>query len=106
MSSAPRGNATPALRYEGAAGWYTLNVRYFDLNSGVSRFRLWVGDQLIDEWSAADHLPARRLDASASVLRVAPGIALRPGDEIRIEGVPDGSEPAAIDYIEIQSDKE
>ena len=26
---------------------------------------------------------------------------LRHGDEIRIEGIPDGGEPAAIDYIEI-----
>jgi hypothetical protein len=30
---------------------------------------------------------------------------LRPGDEIRIEGVPDGGEPAAIDYVEIQPDE-
>jgi hypothetical protein len=26
---------------------------------------------------------------------------LRPGDEIRIEGIPDGSETAALDYIEV-----
>jgi hypothetical protein len=29
------------------------------------------------------------------------GIALRPGDEIRIDGTPDGGETAALDYIEI-----
>jgi hypothetical protein len=29
------------------------------------------------------------------------GIALRPGDEIRIEGMRDGNETAALDYIEI-----
>jgi len=60
-----------------------------------------VGRQVIDEWSAADHIPARRLDAGASSRRVIAGVALRPGDEIRIEGVPDRADPAALDYIEI-----
>ena len=61
-----------------------------------------MGSQLVDEWAAADRLPTRRIDSSLSTLRVIRGIALRPGDEIRIEGVPDGGEPAALDYIEIQ----
>jgi hypothetical protein len=30
------------------------------------------------------------------------GIALRGGDEIRIEGMPDGGETAALDYVEIR----
>jgi alpha-glucuronidase len=91
------------LRYEGPPGWYTLNVRYFDQNDGVSRFRLLVGDQLVDEWSAGDRLPTRRIDGSSSARRVVPGIALRPGDDVRIEGMPDGGETAALDYIEILS---
>ena len=89
------------LRYEGPSGWYTLSVRYFDQIDGISRFRLLVGDQLVDEWSAGDRAPTRRIDASSSARRVVPGIALRPGDEVRIEGVPDGGETAALDYIEI-----
>jgi alpha-glucuronidase len=92
---------TASMRYEGAAGWQTLRVQYFDLNGAVSHFKLWVGDQMIDEWSATDHLPARKLDASSSTRRVISGIALRPGDEIRIEGTPGGREMAALDYLEI-----
>lgn len=97
----PREQCTAGMRYDGAPGWFTLHVQYFDLNSGVSRFRLWVGNQLIDEWAAADHLPARKIDGSSSSRRVIPGVALRPGDQIRIEGRPDGRETAALDYIEI-----
>jgi len=97
----PREQCTASMRYDGAPGWYTLHVRYFDLNSGISRFRLWVGNQLVDEWTAADHLPARKIDGSSSSRRVIAGVALRPGDEIRIEGRPDGRETAALDYIEI-----
>ena len=92
---------TATLRYEGAAGWYRIGVQYFDQIDGVSQFRFWVGDQLIDEWTAADRLPTRKIDASSSTRRVVSGVALRPGDEIRIEGLRDGGETAALDYVEI-----
>jgi alpha-glucuronidase len=95
---------TATLRYEGAAGWRTLQVQYFDQIDGVSHFRLWVADQLVDEWAAADRLPTRKMDASSSSRRIIPGIPLRSGDEIRIEGVRDGDETAGIDYIEILPD--
>jgi alpha-glucuronidase len=92
---------TASFRYEGAAGWRTIRVRYFDQNNGVSRFRLFVGAQLVDEWVADDHMPTRKVDGSSSTRRTISGIALRMGDEIRIEGIPDGGEAAAIDYIEV-----
>lgn len=92
------------LRYRGPAGWYQLRVRYFDQNNGISRFRLWIGNQLMDEWTAADRLPTQKTDGSSSSWRTIAGVALRPGDQIRIEGVPDGSETAALDYIEILPD--
>jgi alpha-glucuronidase len=93
---------TASFRHEGAAGWHTLRVQYFDQNDGVSRFRLWVASQLIAEWVADDRLPTRKVDSSSSSRRVLSGIALRPGDEIRIEGIPNGGETAALDYIEIE----
>jgi alpha-glucuronidase len=93
---------TADLRFSGAAGWYTLRVQYFDLAAGVARFRVLVGDQVVDEWSAADRLPVRTIEAGASVRREIDGVALRPGDRIRIEGMPEGSDPAALDYLEIE----
>jgi alpha-glucuronidase len=91
-----------AYRFDGTEGWYTVRVRYFDQNIGVSRLRLWVAGQLIAEWMADDRVPTRRVDSSSSARRVFSGIALRPGDEIRVEGVPEGGESAALDYIEIE----
>ena len=99
--SCPAAKCTATLPFAGAPGWYTVHVRYFDQSNGVSSFRLFVGQQLVDQWTAADRLPTRRIDASSSARRVVSGIALRPGDEIRIEGTPDGGETAALDYIEI-----
>jgi len=89
------------LKYAGEPGWYDLTVQYFDLPDGVSRFQVWVGNQMVDEWAASDRLPARKVDSSSSSRRVIRGLALRPGDEIRIQGFPDGRETAALDYIEI-----
>jgi alpha-glucuronidase len=92
------------FRYEGAPGWYTLRVQYFDQNNGVAHFRLRVQNQLVDEWAAADHLPTQKIDGSSSTRRTVAGIALRPGDEIHIEGMPEGGDTAAVDYIEVQPD--
>ncbi len=95
------GPCTASFRYDGAPGWHTVHVQYFDQNNGVSRFRLWIGNRLVDDWLADDRLPTRKIDGASSTRRVISGLALRPGDVIRIEGNPDGGEPAALDYVEI-----
>ena len=77
-------------------------MQYFDQQDGVSRYRVWIGKQLIDEWSATDRLPTRKVDSASSSRRTLRGIALQKGDEIRIEGIPEGRETAALDYIEIR----
>jgi alpha-glucuronidase len=89
--------------YAGAPGWYTLRLEYFDQRNGASHYRVFVGDQLIDQWVADDQLPTTKLDGTSSKRRKIPGIALRPGDVIRIEGAPDGGESAALDYVELIS---
>jgi len=94
------------LKFAGVAGWYTLRVQYFDQRNGISRYRLRVAGQLIDEWPADLLLPTTALDSTSSTRRVIRGVALRPGDEIRIEGRPDAGEPAALDYLEIASENQ
>ena len=80
-----------------------MDVQYFDLNTGESTFRAYIGDQLVDEWIAKDHLPATKLGGDSSTRRRIQGLPLRPGDEIRIQGIPNGNEPAPLDYIEIHA---
>ena len=96
------GSCSAAMKFSGAAGWYDLRVQYFDQSNGISHYRVWLGRQLLDEWDANLVLPrAIRLDSTSSTRRLIPGIALRPGDEIRIEGRPDGNDTAGLDYLEI-----
>jgi alpha-glucuronidase len=97
----PAAKCSARFRFDGKPGWYTLRVEYFDQNNGESHFRLLVGSQAVDQWIADLHLPTLKLDGTSSTRREVSGVALRPGDEIRVEGAPDGHEAAAVDYIEI-----
>ncbi len=95
-----------SIRFARAAGWYEMDVQYFDQNNGESKFRVSVGDQMVDEWVANDHLPTTKVGGDSSTRRRITGLALRPGDQIRIEGIPDREERAALDYIEIHPSEE
>ncbi|MHB8502447.1 MAG: alpha-glucuronidase family glycosyl hydrolase [Candidatus Acidiferrales bacterium] len=99
--AAPAQKCSAAFSFDGAAGWYELDVEYFDQNNGKSKFRVLIGDQAVDEWVADDNLPATKSNGDSSTRRRITELALRPGDKISIEGVPDGEERAAVDYIEI-----
>lgn len=89
------------VTHNGAPGWYKIRVQYFDQNNGTAKYRVRVGDQLADEWQAAFLVPTARIDSSSSSRRSINAVALRPGDVIRIEGIPDAGELAGLDYIEI-----
>jgi alpha-glucuronidase len=97
----PVARCTASMNYGGAAGMYDLHVRYFDQNSGAAKYRVLVAGRVVDEWTAADKVPSARLDGSTSTRHIVSGVTLKPGDEIRIEGVPDAREVAALDYLEI-----
>ena len=92
---------TASFRFTRAAGWYEMDVEYFDQKNGESNFRVLVGNQIVDEWTANDTLPATKIGGDSSTRRRIRGLALRPGDQIRIVGIPDREEHAPLDYIEI-----
>jgi hypothetical protein len=60
-----------------------------------------VNDQLVDEWIANNRLPGRKPGSDSSSRRRIKSLALRSGDEIRIEGVPDSQEYAGLDFVSI-----
>jgi alpha-glucuronidase len=97
----PVASCSVTFKYSGDSGWRDITVRYFDVNSGAAKFRVKVAGQLLAEWTAIDRVPTRRMDSSSSARRVIEGVLLRGGDEIQIEGIPEGGETAGLDYIEI-----
>ena len=90
-----------SFRYTGDAGWRTVRVQYFDENDGASTYRLLVNGQQVDAWTADLWLPSKQPDANTSTRRSVRGLALRPGDEITVEGRPDAGERAGLDYVEV-----
>ncbi len=100
--AAPAEKCSASFHFDGDAGQYEMDVEYFDQNNGKSKFRVLIGDRIVDEWVADDHLPATKPGGDSSTRRRIPNLMLHAGDTIRIEGVPDGEEHAALDYIEIR----
>jgi alpha-glucuronidase len=94
------------FNYTGKPGWYDLAVQYYDQTNGVSQFTLLVAGQKVAHWQANDMLPSRNVkslpNGHTSTRYTAHGVALRTGDEIKIDAVADGGERACIDYLEIE----
>ncbi len=91
-------SCTATLSWKGAPGKYIVRVQYFDLNDSA-HLRLSIGNKAIDNWAANLLLPTRKIDGTSSTRHTTSAVALRPGDEIRIQGT------AAMDYIELLPDE-
>ena len=98
----PAGECTASFHFSGASGTYQLNIQYFDQNTGKAKFRVFAAGHPLDEWVADDTLPNTKLGGDTSTRRQINGVTLHPDDEIRIEGIPDGADVAALDYVEIE----
>jgi len=96
-----RASCSASFAFHGEPGWYAIAVQYFDQNNGVSQYRLLVNNQEVGEWAADDDLPSADMNADTSTRFSESGIALRSGDTIRIEGMPDGAERAPLQYVEV-----
>jgi len=90
-----------SFRFAGSTGKYEIDLEYFDQNNGASKFRVLVNGQAVDKWVADDRLPAKRIGGDSSTRRRIHNVDLHAGDEIQIEGVPDGEEHAGLDYVEV-----
>jgi alpha-glucuronidase len=89
--------------WSGAAGRFNIVAQYFDLQGGAAKFTLSLNGQPQVSWAADAALPSRQPHGDNSIRYVMHGVALKPGDTIRVEGVPDGADPAALDYVEVES---
>ena len=100
----PPGNITSCAAewtWTGPAGHYIIAVQYFDLPRGNAGFSLVLNHLGIDSWLADATLPSRRPNGDNSTRHITPNVRLEPGDVLEVRGIPDGSDPAALDYIEI-----
>src|SRR5437763_69257 len=71
-----------AFKFPRATGSYEVNVQYFDMPAGEAKFRLFIGDRVVEKWTADDHLPARKLDGASSTRRRVRVLTIHEGDEL------------------------
>jgi alpha-glucuronidase len=88
-------------KYKGKAGWMDIGIWYFDESDGASYYQLFVGEHLIDEWTADLMLGDDEPNGDTATRRRVARVALRPGDELTIVAAADGNEGACLDYVEI-----
>ena len=87
--------------YSGPAGRFNIAVQYFDLQGGVAKFAVAINGKRIASWQAGAILPSRRPNGDNSTRHTVHDVDLKPGDVVGVEGAPDGTDPAALDYVEV-----
>ena len=87
--------------WTGAAGRFDVATQYFDLQGAAAKFALSVNGKVVAAWSADAELLSPRPHGDNSIRRTVRGVELKAGDLLRIEGTPDGTDPAALDYVEV-----
>jgi alpha-glucuronidase len=92
---------TTEWTWKGAAGSFRLAVQYFDLQGGDARFTFFLNGHALIGWTANAPLPSKSPHGDNSTRFAVLTVNLQPGDVLSIEGLPDGPDPAALDYIEL-----
>jgi alpha-glucuronidase len=87
--------------YSGKPGLYNIAVQYFDLPGGTAHFTLKVNGQSAAAWAADAALPSTRPNGDNSTRYTVHAVDLKRGSILRVEATPDGTDPAALDYIEV-----
>ena len=87
--------------YSGKPGLYNIAVQYFDLPGGTAHFALKVNGQSAAAWAADAALPSTRPNGDNSTRYTVHAVDLKRGSILRVEATSDGTDPAALDYIEV-----
>lgn len=87
-------------------GKYDIAVNYYDIIGGRASYEISLNGKVFGQWKgdAEDKLgkfPSEFLDGHSAIRITFPGIKVRKGDTLKIKGVGDGVEQAALDYISV-----
>lgn len=88
-----RGTGTAEAPFPYASGIYDVVVSYVDEKEGQGMLSLSVGGKTKAKWQLNEEVDCWRR-------KTIPGVVIKEGQEIRIEGKADGKEMARIDFIE------
>ncbi len=84
----PSGKGALSMKFEGKAGWFQIDIVYFDENDGESQLRLLIAGQVVDEWKADDSLPDNKPNGHTSTRHQTVRVALRPATKSALKPPP------------------
>ncbi|KAJ5343065.1 uncharacterized protein N7506_002889 [Penicillium brevicompactum] len=95
---------TASTKIEFPSGTYDLAVNYYDLYGGKSQWKVYLNDRKIGQWTGnseetLSHTPSIYLDGHSATRVKFRGVKVKHGDSLKIVGMPDGTEPAPLDYV-------
>ena len=98
------GTAMTTLGYP--SGIYDLAVGYYDLIGGKSSWTLSLNGHTLGRWNGdledrLGHAPSTYLDGHSATRITFRNVTINDGDVVEIIGIPDGIEPAPLDYIAV-----
>lgn len=95
---------TASTKIEFPSGTYDLAVNYYDLYGGKSQWKVYLNNRNIGQWvgnseETLSHTPSIYLDGHSATRVKFRGVKVKHGDILKIVGMPDGTEPAPLDYV-------
>jgi alpha-glucuronidase len=88
------------------AGAYSLAVNYYDIIGGRARWEVYLNDRLVGNWTGDNedrlgHAPSVYLDGHSATRITFGNVKIDKGDTLKVVGMPDGKELAALDYVAV-----
>ncbi|CAG8407104.1 unnamed protein product [Penicillium salamii] len=101
-SNTTAGTASTEIQFP--SGTYDVAVNYYDLYGGQSQWKIYLNDRKIGQWVGNNeenlsHTPSIYLDGHSATRVKFRKIKVKRGDQLKIFGMPDGTEPAPLDYV-------
>jgi alpha-glucuronidase len=96
------GSVSTTLRFP--SGTYDVGVNFFDLYGGKSKYEMLINNKTVARWTGDSedylgHTPSIYLDGHSARRITFENVVVEEGDMFEIVGMPDGIEPAPLDYV-------
>ena len=90
-----------SFQFDGPAGYYKIDIGYFDEIDGTSKLSIKKGSATLDSWTLDQYTGSDEADAQAFQSRlVADQMYISPGETFTIHGTENNGEHLRVDYID------
>ncbi|KIJ48597.1 glycoside hydrolase family 67 protein [Sphaerobolus stellatus SS14] len=104
VSNSTAGTASTKLNFK--SGTYDIAVNYYDMIGGKAHYQIFLNNKVLGKWvgnneDTLGHAPSTFLDGHSATRITFRNVKVQKGDMLKVVGMPDGIEPAPLDYVAI-----